>query len=185
MTFYIITALSIALLLLLWQSSNLISAVFGSPPIMMGRHTIIEALNLAKLKKGETFYYLGCGNGQVLIEAAKMGAKATGFEISPYYYLLTKIKIFFFKKTYHSNRSSVKSDTVCRNKLNITVYFRDIKNVNLLEADVVYCYLLPKILDKINFPKSQRIISIGFPIKKFKPTKTKIFKSHPIFLYKF
>jgi SAM-dependent methyltransferase len=143
---------------------------------MMDKETIIEALKLAKFKKDDVFYDLGCGNGQVLIEAAKMGAKATGFEISPYYYLLGQIRILFFK-VFNINRSSVKS--------HIEVRFKNIldRDLDLAKADVVYCYLLPRLLNQINFHKGNRVISISFPIRKLKPIKTEIFKSHLIFIY--
>jgi len=160
------------------QSSNLISAIFGSPAVMMDKKVIVGALKLANLKKGDIFYDLGCGNGQVLIEAAKMGAKATGFEISPYYYLLSKIRVFFWKSF-----NILRCLQAFRIKSHIEIRFMNIKKADLSKADVIYCYLLPKILNEINFRKNQRVVSIGFPVRKLKPIKTKIFKSHPIFIY--
>jgi len=43
---------------------------------------IREMLKLAGVKPGETIYDLGCGDGRILIIAAKeFGAKAVGIEI--------------------------------------------------------------------------------------------------------
>lgn len=182
----------ISLILLLWQISNLISVFFGSPYVKADRAIIIKSLKIAKLKHGEIFYELGCGNGDVLIEAARLGAKSVGFEISPYYYLWAKLRIFLFKtfnKQCHSNRSSVKSG--------IEIRHRNILNVDLSEADVVYCYLLPKFLDKLStkfrreLKPGARLISIGFPLKYStfpagagKVEKCKI-QNHNIYIYKF
>ena len=170
MLFYIFAALFLILLLLLWQSSNLISAIFGAPPVMTEHEVIITALKLAKIKKGDIFYDLGCGNGQVLIEAAKMGAKATGFEISPYYYLLSKWRTAKYQ--------------------NIKVRYQNIVQVDLSKAEVVYCYLLPKILKKLS-PKfrrelepGNRLISIGFPIKNLKKSRIFHFNNRLIYFYK-
>lgn len=137
---------------------------------MLERSTIIKALELAGLKKGDIFYDLGCGNGQVLIEAAKMGAKAVGFEISPYYYLWAKFR-------------------TSRNP-NIEVHFINIKDVDLSRADIVYCYLLPNFLEKLG-PKfkqelkpSAKLISVGFQIRGLKMVKKLIIKKHIVFVYR-
>ncbi|TSC64199.1 MAG: hypothetical protein G01um101493_201 [Microgenomates group bacterium Gr01-1014_93] len=43
---------------------------------------IRKILKLAGVKKGEEFWELGSGDGRVVIEAAKMGAKVFGIEQS-------------------------------------------------------------------------------------------------------
>lgn len=165
----------LTLTILLWQISNLISVFFGCPYVKTNRDTIKKALKLANIKKNDVFYDLGCGNGDVIIEATKMGAKCVGYEISPYYYILSKIR-------------------TSRNK-NIEIRFRNIKNVDLKYADVIYCYLLPKFLEKLS-PKFQnelkpsaRLISIGFPIKNSTffarlHASVKKVEDHLIFIYK-
>lgn len=167
--FILLAIISIGLFL--WQFSNLISVFYGSPYVMMDKIVIREALKLANLKKGEIFYDLGCGNGDVLIEAAKMGAKATGFEISPYYYIYAKLKTQAFK--------------------NIKVKYRDINKVDFSKADVIYCYLLPEFLKKLaskfrkEMKKSSRLISVGFPIPMLKNEIVSSIDKHKIFIYKF
>ena len=163
-TIYIVLFI-IVIVLFIWQSSNLISAFLGAPAVMMDRKVIIGALKLAKVEKGDIFYDLGCGNGQVLIEAAKMGAKATGFEVSPYYYILSKWRTAKYK--------------------NIEVKYRNINSIDLSKANVVYCYLLPKILNKILFKKGNRLVSIGFKVINKKPEKIIKVKSHSIFYYRY
>lgn len=160
----------ISIILFLWQISNLISVFFGSPYVMLDKKVIRQALKLAGLRKGEILYDLGCGNGQVLIEAAKMGGKAIGFEISPYYFIWAKLRTGRYR--------------------NIKIYYRDIKKVNLSKADVVYCYLLPKFLEKLSVKlkkeakSSLQIISIGFPIKTVKSMRRFQFRGHKIFIYR-
>lgn len=155
--------------LLFWQTSNLISVIFGSPYVMVDKPTIRQALKLAELKKREMLYDLGCGNGDVLIEAAKKGAKATGFEISPYCYLWAKIKTAKYR--------------------NIKIHYQNIFPADISQADVIYCYLMPKILEKLG-PKFQRelkvgtrVVSIGFPIKKMEKKLEQKINSRKIFIY--
>lgn len=110
----------------------------------------MKALKLANLKKGEIFYDLGCGKGDVLIEAVKLGAKAIGFEISPFYYFWAKLRTW--------------------SKPNINIKYQNINNIDFSKVDVVYCYLLPEFLEKLSFKFKKelkpgtRLISIGFPI---------------------
>lgn len=166
----IILILLAAISLLLWQISNMISVFFGSPYVKADKNLIRDALKLAQLKKAEIFYDLGCGDGSSLIEAAKLGAKATGFEISPYYYLWAKLRTLRYR--------------------NIKVVYRNIKDVDLSKVDVVYCYLLPEFLEKLS-PKFQRelksgarLISVGFPIEIKKGDKY-IIRNHQVYIYKF
>ena len=172
--------------LLFWQASNLISVIFGSPYVMANKIVIRRALKLAGLKKDEVFYDLGCGNGDVLIEAAKMRTNATGFEISPYYFLLAKLKAIIYKY-YHSIKKFRSSETF----LQIQVHFRNINTINFSKADVIYCYLMPKMLSKLapKFKKElktgSRLVSVGFPIKALKNGIEYHINDRKIFIYKF
>jgi SAM-dependent methyltransferase len=44
---------------------------------------IEQALDLAQLRPGERFVDLGCGDGRVMVAAARRGAEVTGIEIDP------------------------------------------------------------------------------------------------------
>ncbi len=156
--------------LLFWQASNLISVIFGSPYVMANKIVIRQALKLAGLAKGEIFYDLGCGNGDVLIEAAKMGAKGRGIEISPYYYILTKIRTAKFQ--------------------NIEIRYQNIFKLDFSKADVVYCYLMPEMLSKLapkfksELKAGSRLISVGFPIKALQNGTEYHINSRKVFIYK-
>ena len=160
----------LVLVLLLWQVSNFVSVFFGAPHVKTKVSIINKALKLVDLKKGETFYELGSGSGDALISASKYNIKVIGFEISPYYYLYSKLRTLRYK--------------------NIDVNFKNILDADLSCADIIYCYLLPKLLKKLT-PKlkkelkyTARIISIGFPIKSLKLVKKIMFDNHTIYIYK-
>jgi ribosomal protein L11 methylase PrmA len=164
--------------------------IFGSPYVMANKIVIRRALKLAGLEKGENFYDLGCGNGDVLIEAAKMGAKANGLEISPFYYLYAKIRTTFWKQQIPKICSSTKRGLLPR-KIEIIVEYANIYKVDLSEADVIYCYLMPEMLSKLapkfkkELKKGSRLISVGFPIKALKNGTEHHINGRKIFIYKF
>lgn len=136
---------------------------------MADKQVIREALKLAGLEKGEIFYDLGSGNGDVLIEAAKMGARACGYEISPIYYLCAKARTSKYPK--------------------IKIAYKNIFNVDLSKADIVYCYLMPEMLLKLvprfksELKAGSRLVSVGFPIKKMRKLRERKINSHKIFIY--
>lgn len=159
-----------AFLILFWQSSNLISVLYGSPYVSARKILVRKALELAQIKKGEIFFELGSGTGQVLIEAQKLGAASFGFEISPAYYLWSKIRTIFIK--------------------NITIKHANIFNIDLTNADIIYVYLLPPLLEKLvskfrkDLKKGARIVSIGFEIVGLQFTKKIVLNNSSIYLYR-
>lgn len=165
----ILLILIVALWIFFYQASNLVSAIFGSPYVNLDKKVIKRAIELSELKKGEIFYDLGCGSGESLNIASGSGAKAIGFEVSPWPYLIAKIKTLFTKNT--------------------TVKLLNIFRVDLSEADVIYCYLLPSLIAKLENKvktelKSQtRIVSVDFPFNYLKLKKSEKLGIHTIYLY--
>jgi predicted RNA methylase len=83
-------------------------------------------LTLAEVKPGEVVYDLGCGDGRILITAARrFGAQAVGIEIDPLRDLWCQLLI-----------------TVLRSRKRVKIVFGDFFTQDLAEADIVTCYLL-------------------------------------------
>ena len=57
--------------------------LFGAPFLPTLKPQITAALDLLDLKPGETLLELGCGDGRVLMAAAKRGVKGVGYELNP------------------------------------------------------------------------------------------------------
>ncbi|MFC1875081.1 SAM-dependent methyltransferase [Chloroflexota bacterium] len=107
---------------------------------------------MANVKPGELVYDLGCGDGRILIVAARQfSARAVGIEVDPLRYLWSQIRIHMLG---------------LRGKVRIE-YGNFFKH-DLSKADVVTCYLLQdtnnKLAEKINreLSPSARIISSVF-----------------------
>lgn len=118
---------------------------------------IKKALKLAGLKKGEIFYELGSGDGRVVVEAAKMRAKSFGVEQSWIRVWLSRIKA---------------------RKLNLKTadfFHGNIFDRHYYNADVVYIYLLPKGVERLErklreeLEKGSRVITQTYHFKHWRP----------------
>jgi SAM-dependent methyltransferase len=121
---------------------------------------IRAALKEVSLAPGELFYDLGAGTGKALVIAEKeFGAQATGFEISLIPYWIAKINLFL-------RRSHAK------------LYAKNFFTQNLHDADVVFCFLAIRTMQKTeNKLKAElkpgaRIIIYAFPLPDMTPIKT-------------
>jgi len=103
------------------------AGVRGAPWVPTWRRDVERCVKLAQLRSGERFYDLGCGDGRLVRTAADAGAIAIGFECSLLPYVLAKLRV--------GRRGSVR--------------YADLWNADLSDADVVYCFLLPKVYPKL------------------------------------
>ena len=114
------------------------------------RHILKET----KLKKGQVFYDLGCGDGRVVRTAVQeYGVKGVGVDINPLLIWVSLIKARLADlKNIHFRRENIFSS-------------------DLSDADVVYLFLMPELLAKLKKklvselkPKTI-ILSHGFKIE--------------------
>ena len=124
-----------------------------------------KMLKLAKVKKKDLVYDLGCGDGRIVVTAAKKyGCRAVGFDINP-----VRVK---------ESLENVKKNKV--QKL-VTIKNEDIFKLDLSKANVVTLYLLPSLnvklipqLDKLK--PGSRIVSHDFDMRGVKPDKVVKFR---------
>jgi SAM-dependent methyltransferase len=117
-----------------------------------------KMLEVAKVASSDVVYDLGCGDGRIVVTAAKkMGATAVGFDLSP--------------DRVHEARDNVKSAGV---ESLATIRWANVFSVNLQPATVVTLYLLPELnvqlipqLEKLR--AGARIVSHDFDMKGVVP----------------
>ena len=145
--------MSILTILLLIIIVSLVSIswtrLIGAPWAPTDMTVVRKMLTMAKVKPGELVYDLGCGDGRILIVAARQfGARAIGIEIDPLRYLWSQIRIRLL-----GLGSKVR------------IEYGNFFKHDLSQADVVTCYLLQdtnnKLADKLNqeLNSSARIVS--------------------------
>ena len=123
-----------------------------------------KMLELAEVKKGDVVYDLGCGDGRIVVTAAKKyGVKAVGFDINP-------VRV-------EEALANVKANHV--EKL-VTIKQADIFTLDLREANVVTLYLLPSLNVKLmpqlaKLKPGSRIVSHDFDMRGAKPVQ--VFRS--------
>lgn len=144
-------------------------------PYVATPYPVVRAmLRLARTKKSDIVYDLGCGDGRILIEAAKSyGAHGVGVDNNP-----ERIR---------------EAEQIARKEgVSHLVSFRvgDLYDVDLKQATVVTLYLLPEVNLRLR-PKLQkqlkpgaRIVSHSFDMGDWKPSKIQISAGESIYLWK-
>lgn len=121
---------------------------------------VAKMLEMAKVTKDDVVYDLGCGDGRIVVAAAKkFGCKAMGFDIDP--------------KRIAEAKANVKKNKV--GKL-VTIEQKDIFELDLSKANVITLYLLPSLNVKLipqleKLKPGSRIVSHDFDMEGVKPDK--------------
>jgi SAM-dependent methyltransferase len=137
-----------------------------------------KMLELARVKRGDLVYDLGCGDGRIVVTAAKRyGARAVGFDVDP--------------QRIAEARENVQSNGV---EHLVTIEQKDIFTLDLRPANVVTLYLLPRLnvrlipqLDRMK--PGSRVVSHDFDIEGVVPVQTMAVRpdndniAHSIFLF--
>jgi outer membrane protein assembly factor BamB/precorrin-6B methylase 2 len=135
-------------------------------------------LELAKVARDEVVYDLGCGDGRVVVTAArKYGCKAYGCDIDP--------------ECVKMSRENVAKQGVGRL---VTIERKDIFELDLSGADVVTLYLLPRTNERLipqlkKLKPGARIVAHAFEIPGIRPDRVMPWRSeednleHQIYVY--
>ncbi|HEX9664422.1 MAG TPA: 50S ribosomal protein L11 methyltransferase [Patescibacteria group bacterium] len=72
---------------------TLAAMVSGAPYVPTSKSHVREMVALAGVRPGELVIDLGSGDGRLLIESVRLGARGIGWEINPLLYFWSKFKI--------------------------------------------------------------------------------------------
>ncbi len=130
-------------------------------------------LKLADVKKGDIVYDLGCGDGRIVITAAKdFGARGVGVDINP--------------ERIEEARANAKHAAV---EEMVKFEENDLFKANIANATVVTLYLLPDVNVRL-MPKllkelkpGTRIVSHSFDMGDWKPDKEEIVDGRHLYLW--
>ncbi len=137
----------------------LVPFFYGLPAKPTGHARIRKALKLAGLRPGETLIDLGCGDGRVLVIAAKeFRAQAVGIDAGP---------VQVARAWVNGLLSGVGTQ--------IQVHWGNFLKADLAEADVVFAYLtsdyVPKLEAKLasQLKPGARVVTISFDFSNWEP----------------
>jgi SAM-dependent methyltransferase len=158
--------LSIVLFILLICFGGVV--LVGAPYVPTLGPQVKAALELADLETGQTMLELGCGDGKVLIAAARQGIKVVGYELNP---LLAAVA---WLRTRRYRRQ-------------VRVIWGDFWRRPWPEAEAIFTFLLPKYMTKLNKKVMQyehkpvKLVSFAFRI----PGRKADAEKSGVYLYKY
>lgn len=139
-----------------------------APYVVAPKHAVDKMLEMANLKPGETLYDLGCGDGEIIIDAAKRyKVNAVGVEISEY---LAR------KAVENARKAGVQS--------RVKVIHQDFMHTDLSDANVVTLYLATTANDTLRpnleryLRPNTRVVSYDYPIPGWKAIETRESTGH-------
>jgi len=172
-----IAAIALACVLAVAPVALAQSAPTRSPDVVFvptPQEVVDAMLTLAEVKKGDTVYDLGCGDGRIVITAAKkFGANAVGIDIDP-------------ERIQEANANARREGVAGK------VSFRqeDLFQADITNASVVTLYLLSTLNQKLK-PKlmadlkpGTRIVSHAFDMGDWKPEKESDVNGRRIYLWR-
>jgi 2-polyprenyl-3-methyl-5-hydroxy-6-metoxy-1,4-benzoquinol methylase len=142
------------------------------PFVPTPQEVVDKMIELGGIKKGDTVYDLGSGDGRIVVTAAKKGARAVGFEIDGD---LVKESRENIKKAGVQNQAEIRQ--------------QDILTVDLSPASVVTMYLLPDVNMRLRpnilsqLKPGSRVVSHAFDMGDWKPDKTERVNGRTIYLW--
>lgn len=120
-----------------------------------------KIFKLINLKPGQKFYELGSGDGRVVLEAAKHGAIAYGIEQSWIRIWMSKYQAMKQNlSTAHFIHGNIFNPSFWQAKRRPESGSWTNHDDKVVDADVVFIYLLPKGIDKLE-PKLKKELSKG------------------------
>jgi SAM-dependent methyltransferase len=142
--------------------------LFGAPYLPTLTPQVKTALKLADLKPGQTLLELGCGDGKVLIAAAKQGVNAVGYELNPFMAAVCWLRTRRYRR-------------------HVKVIWGDFWRKDWPPADAIFVFLLPRFMPRLDKEIMQydskpiKLVSFAFQI----PGKSADTEQGGVFLYKY
>ena len=138
----------------------------GAPYLPTLTPQVQAALKLADLKPGQTLLELGCGDGKVVLAAAKQGIIAVGYELNPLLALVAWLRTRRYRKL-------------------VTIKCQNFWQGSWPPADAIFVFLLPKYMSKLDkkvmqeYKYNVKVMSFAFKI----PNKIFAKELDGVFLY--
>lgn len=143
----------------------------GAPYAPTRIAVVKKAFDQFGVGEGDLLVDLGAGDGKILLAAAATGAQAVGYELSPFLWVVAKLRTWRNKK--------------------IKVRFANFYKKKLPDATVVFSFLMPekmgnvrKLIRKNVLPRGKFFMTYAFPFKDVVPLRViQAPKCAPVYVY--
>ena len=140
---------------------------FGAPYVPTRQLDVEEIFSNLTISKKTKFVDLGSGDGKLVLYAAKKGISATGYEINPILWAISRYRLRGYK--------------------NAKIKFANMWNADISSADVVFVFLATKYMSnlerKLSAEMNQGSILVSYVFEL--PQKKQYRKTKNAFYYKF
>jgi len=146
-----------------------LSAFIGVPFLPTHKKQARRAMQLANVKPGTKVVDLGSGAGRIVFLAARLGAKAVGYELNPFLTAWSKAVILCTGLTGKAE-----------------VHLKSIYHADVSDTDVVFAFLFPKLMPRVEseiLPKMKPgalFVSYAFPL----PNRKALYIQEGLFVYR-
>jgi len=148
---------------------------FGDVPyVPTPQHVVDAMLDLAEVEKGDIVYDLGCGDGRIVISAARdRGARGVGVDLNP-------------KRIAEANENAREAKVTDR----VRFVENDLFKAEIGEATVVTLYLLTSVNNKLKprllseLKPGTRVVSHRFSMGEWEPDRQTEVEGRPIYLWR-
>lgn len=166
--------MSIGFLLLLLALALLIPTGYagwiGAPYAPTRALVVKKAFEMLSIGKGDVVVDLGAGDGKILFEASRRGARAYGYELSPIMWAIAWVRALGKK---------------------VSIRFGNFYNKKFSDATVIFAFLMPDIMPRVKewlshqtIPSGRYFLAYMFPLKDEAPLQIiKAEKCGPIYVY--
>ena len=147
----------VSLILLVLLLGFAVSSISGAPWVPARAYDVEVLLDDAKIKPGDMYIELGCGDGRLVRAAARRGATAIGYELNPVLWFFAWLLSIGQKNTH--------------------IRFGNFWKQDISKADVVLAFLVPRTMPRLGakadheMKNGSRLISYIFPIENKKHTR--------------
>lgn len=163
---------SVVLLFLIAFVLTAYAGVRGAPWLPTPQRAVEAALDVAHVGPGDSVIDLGAGDGRVLLAAVRRGARAVGYELSPFFWALAWLRTRGLRGL-------------------VSVQLRDGFRARFPDATVVFAFLRPATMPLLAAALARqksglRVVSYAFPLPGREPTSVlRLPGCSPVYLYVF
>lgn len=148
------------------------AGLIGAPYAPTWLNVVRKAFDAIHLGENDTLIDLGAGDGRIVLEAARRGARATGYELSPIMFAIAWLRTHFTPRR-------------CK------VVYGNFYKQDISQATVIFAFLMPKNMPRLKtwlaqqpVPRARYLLAYTFPLPDTQPEQTiHVAKEGTIYLY--